>query len=423
MLLIDDHQRQVAHRSEQRRARPNQDPLLARVHLPPLLTRLAQRQSRMTHRHLPGESRLEPGNRLRRQRNLRHQHDHPAARIQRPLRRLEIHLGLAAAGHPMQQKGVAAVRVEIIHDLLGRSPLLISQRRRLNRRRGRGWLRLVEAPDLPPVHQQINIRPSRAALSPRFGLVHRAGLQQPQQRDLSPLSRRPTQRIRRRPGILRTHGQLNDIVIQQRHRCRGQPIAQRPAPANRPSRLNLGHRAISKQRQQAGRSRPPSAWPCANDFAELLLADRQHQPLGPRLDLRDHGTEPRCRLPSSTRRPRRQEKRDAGGNRREIARREPVGEFQLTWRQQRLWIEHTINLARVVDFRLGRHFQHDPNRPLRPPGNHDRHPASQRQARRHGIRERTPLRAAVEHCDLRVAIGHLNRIQVLASNRSMTLAE
>ena len=51
------------------------------------------------------EARLEALDRLRRERNLRHQNDCAFALFQRVSKGLEINLGLAAAGDAVEQKG------------------------------------------------------------------------------------------------------------------------------------------------------------------------------------------------------------------------------------------------------------------------------------------------------------------------------
>ena len=66
-------------------------------------------QMAVQHRHqrlhaARAEPRLEPLDRLRRQRNLRHQHDRAFALLQRVVDRLQVDLRLAAAGDAVQQE-------------------------------------------------------------------------------------------------------------------------------------------------------------------------------------------------------------------------------------------------------------------------------------------------------------------------------
>ena len=57
----------------------------------------------MQHRHLVAERAAQPAHRLRRQTDLRHEHDGPPAAGQPPLHRLEVHQRLPASGDPEQQ--------------------------------------------------------------------------------------------------------------------------------------------------------------------------------------------------------------------------------------------------------------------------------------------------------------------------------
>ena len=80
------------------------------------------------------EARDEAAERLRRQRDLRHEHDRAAAPGERRLAGAQVHLGLAAARGPVQQDVAAAGREQLV-DAAQRALL---RRREVLRRRLRG---------------------------------------------------------------------------------------------------------------------------------------------------------------------------------------------------------------------------------------------------------------------------------------------
>ena len=80
MLLVDDDEPEALHRRENGRAWPNANPRLAAAHAKPLVAALARTQPGMEHRDPVAEPRLEARDRLRREADLRHEHDHPAPR-------------------------------------------------------------------------------------------------------------------------------------------------------------------------------------------------------------------------------------------------------------------------------------------------------------------------------------------------------
>ena len=104
VLLVDDDQPDVGQRREHGRARSHADPRLAAAQTKPLLLALALAEPGVQHRHDVPEARLEAAHRLRRERDLRHQHDRAPAGGQRGLHGLEVHLGLARPGHPVEQE-------------------------------------------------------------------------------------------------------------------------------------------------------------------------------------------------------------------------------------------------------------------------------------------------------------------------------
>ena len=111
MLLVDDDEPEPLDRREHRRARPDAHSRLAAAHAKPLVAALARAQPRVEHRDPVAEARLEPRHRLRREPDLRHEHDHAAAPLERRLGGGQVHLGLARAGDAVEEK-LAALPVE-----------------------------------------------------------------------------------------------------------------------------------------------------------------------------------------------------------------------------------------------------------------------------------------------------------------------
>ena len=109
MLLIDDDQAQRVHRSEYGGAGADDDARAALSDLVPFVMPFAGGQVAVQDRHqslagAAGEARLETLHRLRRQRNLRHQHNGPSPLKQGVGDGLQIDLRLAAAGHAVEEE-------------------------------------------------------------------------------------------------------------------------------------------------------------------------------------------------------------------------------------------------------------------------------------------------------------------------------
>ena len=104
VLLVDDDQAKVAHRREHGRAGPDTDARLAAAQALPFVVALAHAERRVQHRHHVAKARLKSPQDLRRERDLGDQHDRRAAPLQGILDRVQVDLGLARAGHAVQQK-------------------------------------------------------------------------------------------------------------------------------------------------------------------------------------------------------------------------------------------------------------------------------------------------------------------------------
>ena len=104
VLLVDDHEAEVAHRREDRRAGADDDPRLAARDAVALVAPLGLPERRVEDRDRVAEALPEPPDRLRGERDLGHEHDRAEAARERRLAGLEVHLGLAAPGRPDEQQ-------------------------------------------------------------------------------------------------------------------------------------------------------------------------------------------------------------------------------------------------------------------------------------------------------------------------------
>ena len=110
VLLVDDDQRQLRQRREDREPRAEHDPRAAGMRGEPVAHAFAFRETAV-HRDdrvfgKRGEARAERGFELRRQVDLRHQHERLGIRprVEQTGERVQIDLGLAAARHAVQQE-------------------------------------------------------------------------------------------------------------------------------------------------------------------------------------------------------------------------------------------------------------------------------------------------------------------------------
>ena len=104
VLLIHHHQPQVLPGQKQRTARPHHHSCLPSGHRPPRARALHRRQATVPHQRCLAKMLGKPGNPLRRQGNFRHQHKRLGPTRQQPINGGKIHLRLATARHPIQQK-------------------------------------------------------------------------------------------------------------------------------------------------------------------------------------------------------------------------------------------------------------------------------------------------------------------------------
>ena len=104
MLLVDDDQADPFERREHRRARADDDIDVAAADALPLIVTLAIREPAMLDRHALAERLPEHRGDHRRQRDLRHEHEHAAARLAHGRRQPQVKLGLPAPCHAVEQR-------------------------------------------------------------------------------------------------------------------------------------------------------------------------------------------------------------------------------------------------------------------------------------------------------------------------------
>ena len=117
VLLVDDDQPEAPQRREHRRTCADDDAGVAAHDPLALVAALGLAERGMEHCDAVAESRAEPPDRLRGERDLRHEHDRAEPALERRSACLQVHLGLAGAGRAVQQE-VPAAGVDRRHDPL-----------------------------------------------------------------------------------------------------------------------------------------------------------------------------------------------------------------------------------------------------------------------------------------------------------------
>jgi hypothetical protein len=106
VLLVDDDRAQVRERREDGGARADHDALLPAPERPPLVVPLAVAERGVEHGHAVAEDGLEAPDRLRRQRDLGHEHDRGTAlHLHHLAEQFDVDQRLAGAGDAAQQPG------------------------------------------------------------------------------------------------------------------------------------------------------------------------------------------------------------------------------------------------------------------------------------------------------------------------------
>ena len=110
VFLVHDDQTHLFQRREHRRTRTEHHPGLAAEHALPLVEPLAVSQTAVQHGQQVAEAAVKMGFELRGQGDLRHEHERGLPLVEAVAHRLQVDLGLAAAGHAMEQEGGKGLR-------------------------------------------------------------------------------------------------------------------------------------------------------------------------------------------------------------------------------------------------------------------------------------------------------------------------
>ncbi len=110
MLLVDDHQPEVGQRREHGRPRADADAGLAAAQARPLVVALAVGELGVQHGDGVAEAGHEARDDLGRQGDLGHEDEHGAPPLERRAGGMQVDLGLARAGHPLQEQHRAGGR-------------------------------------------------------------------------------------------------------------------------------------------------------------------------------------------------------------------------------------------------------------------------------------------------------------------------
>ena len=133
VLLIHDDQAEVRERGEDRGSGPDNHTRLALGRPRPRVVPGGLAQPRVQHDHaLVRESSEKPPGGLRRERDLRHQHDRRPARREHAVEQPEVDLGLARTRDAVQEVDAERARLDLGPDAIDRRVLLLGRVRRVS---------------------------------------------------------------------------------------------------------------------------------------------------------------------------------------------------------------------------------------------------------------------------------------------------
>ena len=164
VLLVDADHAERRERREHCRAGADHDTGLAGDDPLPLVPPLGLREAGVQKRDAVAEARAEAAERLRRERDLRHEDDRAAARGERGLAGADVDLGLAAARRAGEEDVAAAAPEQALDPLRARAPA--------TRRDGRARARRREPTSRPPPAARHAASPAavRSSASARAGV-------------------------------------------------------------------------------------------------------------------------------------------------------------------------------------------------------------------------------------------------------------
>ena len=267
MLLVDDDQPEILDRREHGRAGTDAHTRLPFAQPAPLGVALPGRQPRVQHRDRLAEAFDEAPDDLRREGDLGHEHDRAATLLQRGVRGAQVDLGLARAGHAVQQALLSPARVDRRDQRLQCQPLIVGQLRRMGTARAHlRWRGRATARRLRPLSLRVacggSTSPSARAIVEQYSAaIHSASATRSTGRAGGPSPARAAARAAspRRPRCCRRGRR-------QRRAPRGGRTA-RPASSRRP-RLPAARPGADSRRARAARGPSSSARPWRSSPAQ-----------------------------------------------------------------------------------------------------------------------------------------------------------
>ena len=284
VFLIHDDDSRLAHRRKNRAACANDDASLARMNAMPFIVPFALGKSAVQHRHRvarAGEPALEPLDRLRRQGNLRHQHERAPTLRARHRDGLQVDLRLAAAGDPVQQHWLllrARRPHHVAHFAQSGRLLWIQRQRRVGKKRIRPKRIARDRPlldrDVAQLDQPLQRLAGRAVFLKQLDHLHALGRRGLERGEQFGAARRSFRQRRRRLFVGRAD-QTRELAFLEIDLRLANHVGQ-----HAPHRL-VERRAIvignpARQFQQHGRDRGLVAYDRRNrtQFSDRHFADR-----------------------------------------------------------------------------------------------------------------------------------------------------
>jgi hypothetical protein len=289
VFFVDHHEPEARHRREHHQPRAEHDVGLAHVRQQPGAQALCRRQCAVHRHHAPRREALHHARQqLWREVDLGHQQQHLPATHQRALGRAQVDLGLAAAGHAVQQQWRSARHRRSGFDrvdcgrLLGRerrqqrlaSIVAVARWRAARTLQTLRELRRVQATQLGRQHAQRQL-PERALVVAGRKLHQRHPRLAQRRHRIEHLCDRAQRGVGRRAGGRGLPDQTGHIALSKRHPhqgARGQRdfvlVVQRVAQARMPRRLHHDLHACITHMQS-----------CVSTFAAKWLIEQTFQVL------------------------------------------------------------------------------------------------------------------------------------------------
>ena len=346
VLLVDDHQPHVRERCQDREASPDHHLDRARPDPPPCVRALALAEARMEDRHLDPQLRAQPVDERERERDLGHEDQGRAARLEHGRDRLRVDGGLARARRPVQEERRRVARGDGGDDDAQR--VRLGRRQVGSRRAGAAAARSSSRGERVPGHLAGGER-HQAAPRERRRRPLAVALREPGRRDAGIVGRQPGKLEEERPlprpdraavGSAGPAGHLPSGIGQA-----GDALVARPR-AGRGERPFEVDPAVALQRPQPPKEGCPAVWRGQVPDGPGTSGDREEQVGRRGITAGLRGFEPGCgrRRGRIERRghqlelleePGREHRPDGERRRGQVVRRDLAGERQRERRQER----------------------------------------------------------------------------------------